>query len=267
MAIIAQRREQGSYLGLEDLCQRLPGRVLNKSALESLIKSGACDGFGFRLDLLAQAEEVLERAGRQQAREALGQVSLFGDDPVQDETDKRSTEPREVNQERLLALEKEALGLYLSGHPMSRWRELVGQFSDFDLSDPEAWNDGQEVVIAGTVSDLRRRTTRKGQQMARLRIEDEAGSLDALAFPSLYSKRGGSLEEGVALLFLGRIDQQEEGAQLIINEVIPLDERHLKVLAEREFAAILQNGGQESIPRPSLVKIISPDKNIVLALP
>ena len=262
-AIIQERTQNGPYTSLIDLCRRLPGRILNKLALEYLIKAGACDSLGPRHLLLDQFEVALDRANQEQSQIARGQVSLFATEVslplVSDQSDNN------LSFDDLLALEKEALGLYLSGHPMAKWRQLVSEFTQLNLEDLEGFADQEQLLVAGVIGGVRRRLTKKNQPMATLILEDEVGSLDVLVFPSVFRKRGGLVQEGKALVIWGRLDIQEEGMQLIASELIPLEPEHL-VAVSREQLATLKSTSTE-LPRPALLKVTGNDQHIVLIIP
>ncbi|MBO8127116.1 MAG: DNA polymerase III subunit alpha [Firmicutes bacterium] len=267
-AIIQEREARGPYTSLEDLCRRVPGRVLNKSALEYLIKAGACDSLGEpRRQLLARYEEVLWRTGRKQDSAARGQGSLFGEMLQDTETAGSALgEENNLTPEELLAQEKEALGFYLSGHPIAHWRELLAQFTDKNLSDLELLADGESVIIGVVVGGIQVRRTRKGQQMARLTLEDEYGSIEAIAFPRVYASQAELFKEGEPLVALGRVEQTDEGSQLLLSKVIPLAPGHLAVYTREDFAILAQKG-ERPFKTPALVKVCGPKKNIIFTIP
>ncbi|NLY56158.1 MAG: DNA polymerase III subunit alpha [Firmicutes bacterium] len=261
-AIIEEREQNGPYRSMLDLCTRLPGRVLNRAALESLIKAGACDEFGeSRLQLLADVELVLAQASRGQI--ATGQVSLFDELPPAGGAQTAGSAAQHVDLEQILAYEKESLGLYLSGHPLDKYREKLQEFVSGDLAEPEALADNAEIIVAGVVSELNLRRTRKGQLMARLQLEDERGSINVIVFPSIYQKRAEYLNQGSLVVLHGRVEQQEEGIILVASEVIPITPGHLIVCTEAELPSLEPN----QVQKPALLKILGERRNIILIVP
>ncbi len=261
-AIIEEREQNGPYRSLLELCTRLPGRVLNKAALESLIKAGACDEFGqSRLQLLADVELVLAQANRGQI--ATGQVSLFEDLAPANGSQADDSQAPIADNELILAYEKESLGLYLSGHPLDKYREELQEFVSGDMAEPEALTDNAEIIVAGVISSINVRRTRKGQLMARLQLEDERGSLNAIVFPSIYEKRAEYLNQGSLVVFHGRVEQQDEGIILVASEIIPIAPGHLVVCTEDELLSLEQG----RMRKPALLKILGEQRNIILIVP
>ncbi|MFD0716469.1 DNA polymerase III subunit alpha [Paenibacillus sp. GCM10027626] len=220
-ALAAARQEQ-PFRDLLDLCRRVDLRVVNKRVLESLVQAGACDSLpGHRAQLFAALDEMIDAAAKwRKEREEL-QIELFGFDEVQNwNVDLPEVQPFTSGQ--LLALERELLGLYLSGHPLDEYEQLLGQANIERLIELSEAPEGKLVLIAGMVVSQKRFTTKKGQAMAFLQLEDRIMHAEAVAFPNVWSRHAEHLAPGDLVIALAAVQHQEEDFKLILEEVVPL---------------------------------------------
>ena len=212
--IIESRRAKGRFRSLADLCQRVNSQKVNKRVLETLIKSGACDSLGVtRSSMLAFLPEALRMAEQYHRNENVGQVDLFGSlfGGVQDEpTEATMPELEEFPEKERLKLEKETLGLYLTGHPLDEYKqEVEGLAQRRPLSDL-AEDDGTEyfrekVMLAGLVAAIRVQATENGKR-AFVQLDDNTGYYEALIFTDTYTEFGKFLEKDACVVLEGQLD-------------------------------------------------------------
>jgi DNA polymerase-3 subunit alpha len=226
-AAIVAAREDGPFESLWDLTEKVDPTLLNKRALESLIKCGALDSLGHaRRGMLDVLDSALAWGGREQADRLLGQGSIF--DLGGDESAAPKVHPivpmGEFEKAELLALEKESLGLYVSEHPLEEIKEQLRKKTDCSLIDVSARRDGEFVTVGGIVGAVKQLTTRKGDPMVFLRLDDLTGSTECVVFNSVYAASRELLECDAILVVKGRVDHKQEGdTKLIAMEVTPFE--------------------------------------------
>jgi DNA polymerase III subunit alpha len=201
---------------------------VNKRALESLVKSGALDSTGAtRLGMLEVLEDALVSGGRLIADRLAGQGSIFdlGSEAVEGErrAHHRPIPGDEFEKRELLALEKESLGLYVSEHPLDAVRDQLRRKTDCRMADVERRRDGEVVTVGGIVSALKQLTTKKGEPMVFLRVDDLSGSLETVVFNSVYAAARELLESDRILVVKGRVDHKEGETKLIALEIVPFE--------------------------------------------
>ena len=227
-SILAAREEGGPFASIWDFCERVdPGQV-NKRALESLVKGGALDSTGStRRGMLEVLEDALVSGGRLIADRLAGQSSIFDLGDGEEQQDRRqhhrqiSTE--EFEKRELLALEKESLGLYVSEHPLDSVRDQLRRKTDCRMSEVERRRDGEVVTVGGIVSAIKQLTTKKGDPMVFLRLDDLSGSLETVVFNSVYAAARELLEADRVLVIKGRVDHKEGETKLIALEIAPFE--------------------------------------------
>jgi DNA polymerase-3 subunit alpha len=224
-AIVAARESGGSFASLFDFTERVDPTVVNKRALEALIKCGALDSTGAsRWGMLEVIDHALAWGGREQADRLLGQGSIF--DLGGEEAAAPKTHPvipeGEFEKAQLLALEKESLGLYVSEHPLAAVKEQLSRKTDCRLSEVSARRDGEIVTVAGIVGAVKPLTTRKGDPMAFVQLDDITGSAEMIVFNSAYEASRELLVADAILVVKGRVDHKQAGeTKLVAMEVTP----------------------------------------------
>ena len=224
-SILKTRSKQGNVKSLDRLCEEIDLRLVNKRVLESLTKAGAFDSIftptpGFsaavgRARLLKAVDRAIEHGGRRQLNRDRGQTELFGDSNTNKEDNDAMwlPEAKPLTEEQQLAFEKEALGLYFSGHPIDR---LTGQLKLTGIKRIEELESGESLVsIIGIISNLRSLKTRKGMPMAVITLEDRGGSIEVVIFPDVYKSHASLLEEESLIIATGRFEKDDETARLI----------------------------------------------------
>jgi DNA polymerase III subunit alpha len=213
--IVGERDEGGPFKSLDDFCERMAGaQDVNARALDGLVRSGACDVFGERNQLLASMERARQRAEQARRDRESGQISLFG---MVEGSDARPMDygipavPPMLPEERLRS-EKELLGLYLSDHPLNRIEAELAQVTDTQLNEVTAELIGREVRVGGLVRSWRRVVTRKGLIMAYAEVEDLTGVLEVTFFPRAYDDFRRFMEEPDAVVIIqGKVDAARGG--------------------------------------------------------
>jgi DNA polymerase-3 subunit alpha len=216
-AIVAARAEGGPFTSIWDFTERVDPSVANKRALESLIKAGALPGS--RKGMLGVLERALGAATERAKRRDQVSIFDFGDDSVSD-TYYEPVHDEEFEKAELLRMEKESLGLYVSEHPLSAIRDQLRRKTDCALSELEKRRDGETVVVAGIVSSLKQMTTKKGDPMAFVGLEDVTGAVEVVAFNSTYAAARDLFVPDAVLVVKGRVDHKQQGeTKLIALEV------------------------------------------------
>ncbi len=221
-SIVDERKKCGVYRDLEDLILRVPLTNLNKRVLENLIKSG---GFDFstvsRKEMLETLDEILKSGQAIQKDKDSDQVSLFDFcDTTRDIERKRYHIP-EYSSNVKLSFEKEALGFYISGHPLFKYKSLlkkIGAFSIDDVKENPPKNV-KEIKLAGVVTSLKLRNTKKGDRYANFLFEDDTASVDTFVWPDSYKKVGHLLEDESPLLITGKLDISENRIAFIVSTI------------------------------------------------
>ena len=234
-AVLQERERGGLFASFTDFCARMFGSDLNRRTVENLIKCGAFDSLGYkRSQLLQMFGQIMDGIAASNRRNLEGQFDLFGGG----EENGPAHEPpmpdmAEFSPQELMSMEKETTGLYLSGHPMDEFRDLVKRMgavrigsilSEFDQQEgPSAFQDGQKVLLAGVVSTYKTKTTKNNSLMAYATLEDDSGSMELLVFARVLEECGGYLQPGTPVLVNGRISvRDEKEPQLLCDGVRPL---------------------------------------------
>ena len=250
-AIVAAREEGGPFASIWDFCERVDPQVVNKRALESLVKCGALDSTGApRKGMLAVLEQALSWGGRHHSDRLAGQASIFdlgpGETPAERPRHHPPIPPGELDKPELLALEKETLGLYVSEHPLHAIRDQLRRKADLPIAELAGRRDGDVVTVGGIVGALRSTTTRRGDPMAFVRLDDLSGSVEAVVFNSAFAAARDLLEADRVLLVKGRIDHKDGETKLVALELSPFEavperrEVRLRVDARRAHAGVIR---------------------------
>jgi DNA polymerase-3 subunit alpha len=230
--VIAERERNGPFLDFHDFCERVDPQVLNKRAVESLIKAGAFDSLGHkRRGLLVAMDQVIDRALSRRRERQQGVMSLFGDGGDTEEPsafDERVPIPElAFDKMQRLAYEKEMLGLYVSDHPLMGMEHLLRRRADCTIGElREAPETGEVRTVAGVVTHLARKYTRKGDLMAIFVLEDLQAAIEVMVFPRTMADFGNLLAEDAVVAVKGRLDTREEPAKIVCMEVVPIELAH-----------------------------------------
>jgi DNA polymerase-3 subunit alpha len=225
---IIEVRSAGPYATLHDFCERVDLRKVNKKVLEALVKCGAFDSLGGkRSQYMAALEEAMEVGQKVQKEKAQGQESLFGNEEIISTSGNgygQLPAMDEWAEKILLAFEKESLGFYITGHPLSRHAAAIKRFATCDTAGLIERSDKEEVRVCGIVAGMKELTTKKGDRMAFVTLEDLSGSVEMVVFPETYLAASELLKGEEPLLVTGTLDISEETVKLMANEVLSLRE-------------------------------------------
>lgn len=217
---ILEARQDGPFKDIFDFCERVDMRRSNKKVLEALIKCGAFDSTNSpRAAMMEGLETAMNFGQRIQQERASAQVSLFGDDEVARSggNGHRLPDIPEWHDKEKLALEKEALGFLITGHPLDRYVDDIKRLNCVEISRLTEQADGGEVRVCGIVSSLKEITTKKGDRMGFVTIEDLTGSVEVTVFSDIYTIAVSLLKGDDPLLIDGKLERGEKGAKILVR--------------------------------------------------
>jgi DNA polymerase-3 subunit alpha len=248
---ILEARQAGPFESFRDVLERLNLSKVNRKVLESLIQAGAFDSLQPRRSrLMAGLESALEKVNNQKRLQAAKQMSMFGG-LVESQEDDWLPEAQPWDRSAKLAREKEALGVYLTGHPLDAYRSLLKSQIRITTADLAEVPDAQEVTLGVVVTSLKEKATKRGGRLAILTVEDLAGSIEVLVFTEVYERVAALLRQPSLPLWLkGHVVQEEKGPKLVAQDLARL-EASLPSLPERVDLR-LQAG---AVTREQLVKL------------
>ncbi len=239
--IVKEREEHGLFRSYDDFVKRCTGLNVSKRVQENLIKCGAFDALGEkRSQLMAVFEQMIDAAAEDRKKNVRGQISLFGGGEEEEGPSGAVRYPNleEYPVKKLLAMEKECIGFYISGHPLDEFADEVRQFSTITAADIAAFGDsgddaagdyaegiydGADVTVCGIVSEIRSKLTRGNQMMAFMTIEDLTGKIETIVFPKTYLACKPYLYEDSILKIDGKLSfREEEEPKLLCNSIMPL---------------------------------------------
>ena len=256
--IVKERTEHGEYKSFTDFCERIADEAVNKKCVESLIKAGVFDNFEqTRSTLLASFENIIDVIQSSKKKGFAGQVSMFdlGSNEEKEEMEEmkyKFEEHEELSNKELLSVEKEMLGIYISGHPLEKLREQIetqtninslemkkideqNSNSEFDTENINQeklkYTDGQHVKYAGIITSVKKKYTKNNKIMAFVTIEDLYGQAEVIVFENAYIKAGNNLVEENIVLVDGRLSVREDDeTKIVANEIKEFGEQKQKVL-------------------------------------
>ncbi len=264
-SVVKERLENGPFNDLFDFCNRIDLRQVNRRVIDNLIQSGAMDSLpGNRAQKMVSLDRVIARAQRRQSERDKGQVPLLLGEGTSDVETVLLDDIPEWEESERLHREKESLGFYFSGHPLDKYRDILGPLLSVDSTTLQEKKDKEQVVLAGMVIDLRIINDRKGQAMAFVTLEDFNGSYEVIVFASSFRTSRERLEKDNLVVIPGKITIRDgSDTKIIADKVYTIDESlrylartvHLKVdgekLGEAELEtmrdAIARYSGEKSV--------------------
>ncbi len=253
--IIEERQKNGAYRSITDFCNRVDSRKVNSRVIESLIAAGAFDSLGYnRAQFMAVLEKAMEQAKAVQRDLQSGQMSLFAVIP-ENESAKEPTEIQmpninEWDDKEKLAKEKDAVGFYITGHPLSLDMPALKSIVDCQIDELKEWPDESPVRIGGLIQNYKPHRTKKGDAMAFLSIEDIFESVEVVIFPRTYENCKDILQTDRPLVIQGKVQQEERGPKIIAETVDTLEQ------AREKFTELVNIHIQASqLNRPLLEKV------------
>ena len=235
--IIKERNENGEFTSFEDFINRCINTGMNKRLVESLILSGAFDSFNVnRRTLMAIYGDYMDRVSSASKKKDDMQISLFGTFLEEDEgLELEYPTMTEFSSKEKLNLEKSVLGIYLSGHPLSDYREQFSKFTfntsvlDYFTEDEDGnktfteIKENEHVVMGGIITEFKRLATKSGQTMAFVKLEDINGQIEVICFPKVYDKAHDVLKEEQIVKVSGKVQTKDNVAQIIAESVEKLE--------------------------------------------
>jgi len=240
-SIIEARKEkigkEGRFTSLFNFCERVGFQKVNKRVVESLIKCGAFDSTGDkRSRMMASLEDALDYGQRVQREMADPQIGLFDTGEIKQTADyPPMPEIDEWDEKQLLAFEKEFLGFYITGHPLTSREDVLEKFTNADSISLKEKKDGETIRIGGIVRNVKTIKTKKGDLMAFVTIEDLLGSVEVTIFSSVYASVHNDLSGDSPVLVQGRIQKDENSVKILVDTLIPLDKAEEKLTASIHF--------------------------------
>jgi DNA polymerase-3 subunit alpha len=228
-SIIEVRNGSGRFRSFFEFCRRVDLRKVNKRMLEGLIKAGAFDSTGARRSqLMAVLDQAVEEGASAQAEREQGQTSIFGGGTGDTAAASGLPDPAfpeipEWDQSQLLKYERELTGFYITAHPLSRFDAALKKFSTATTATLSEVGDGKEVKLCGIVTTVRVLTTKKGDRMAYVQIEDPQGLVEIIAFPDLFKSASDLLAPERVVQVTGIVDRAEKGTRLKGTKIEALD--------------------------------------------
>ncbi|HVX48399.1 MAG TPA: DNA polymerase III subunit alpha [Candidatus Saccharimonadales bacterium] len=262
--ILRARKERG-FQDLEDFLRRVDSSVVNRKAMESLIKAGAFDRFGERGTLLHNLESIMAFTARLHKQANSGQTDLFGSLDGASEHRQRLElvpPPNEIDGHQQLQWERELLGLYLSRHPLEAFKAFLAEQA-VPLGELKAGHDGQMVTIGGIITNVRDITTRNGRRMSFVKLEDYAGELEIILFPGSYEQFSPILQQDKVVLIKGKVNSRDRDGR--VSDEVKVNVENAKEITVDEASAYESTGAKKQLGAPSNPKAISERVYIRLA--
>jgi len=245
-SIVETREGSGSFASLQDFCERVDTKQVNKRAVESLIMSGAFDSLeGHRAQYIASLENIMKAAQNAQAERDRGQMSLFGDGEAAPTATVALVDTPELDPLERLMREKEQLGFYVSGHPLEEYGDIIENYTSTSTQSLDENRIDSEVDVAGMITEVNNHTTKKREPMAVIELEDLEGAVKVVVFPEAY-KNAVELVEGKVVWIRGTIkldnrnrnsdsdeDTQKEALQIQANKILDIES-----VAEQQTSAL-----------------------------
>jgi DNA polymerase-3 subunit alpha len=220
--IIAVREKDGDFKNLADFCTRVGTQLLNRRVLEALIKCGALDSTGMpRAALMAQVDDALRLAQREESDAARNQISLFSQKIMPPALAPRAP-VNEWPQHELLSFEKEALGFFITAHPLDKYERELRRIGKLTTANLPSAPDGSQVRLAGVIHAVKLKNNKAGKRYATFQLEDREGTVECIAWPETYQKYESIITGDLPVVAKGKLDVDEERAQIILDELRPL---------------------------------------------
>ena len=249
-AMVHERENKGPFTSLTDFCRRVDTSKVNKRVLESLIHCGAFDFSGvFRSKLFASLNAALAFGGISEDPNQLNMFDLF---PSKEEEEKtlELTDIDEWADDEKLRKEKESLGFYITGHPLDGFADVIPQFATTTTQDLVNVKDKAVVRLAGLVSSMRIKRTRKGDKMATIRLEDKQGFTDVVAFPDVFARCAPILNDDKPLLVTGEAEVGDNVVKIRAQDIVALE-----TVKQKSIRSISIPISQDGLTRSSLIKL------------
>ena len=223
-SLIEEREQNGAFRSLLDFCRRVDGGKVNRRVLEGLIQCGALDFTGLnRATLFGSLDEVIRTCGSHQDPNQLNMFASLGDDGDTGFGYLDLPERAEWDERERLRREKEALGFYITGHPLERFKQEVSRHTTCAIQDLPGLEDRSPVKVAGVVESLKIKRTKRGDKMATLTLEDRSGSTSVVVFPDVFNSHASLLAGEAPVMVAGTAEVNENAAKVLAQEIVSLE--------------------------------------------
>ena len=252
---ILRAREAGQFISLEDFLSRVDYHVVNRKAMESLIKSGGFDRYGDRSTLLHNLDLILAFAARSQKQANSGQTDLFGTanvEIIEKPKLELAVPTSQPNQRERLLWERELLGLYLSQHPLESYKLFLEE-QTIGINTLKAEHDNKSVTIAGVINEIREITTKNGQKMAFVKLADLTGEIEVVLFPSSYQQTLGLWERDTIVLIRGKVNAHDKDGNASTDVKVMVDDA--REVTPEQASAYQSTGRKIKTPKLSKAKV------------
>ena len=225
-AIVEARDREGVFISLLDFCTKVDLKRVNRRVIESLIKAGAFDFTGFnRSQLIGIMDRCIETGIAEKKDRESGQMSIFGNVSYgSSDLDMEIPDMDEWDEQNFLTYEKEALGFYITKHPLEGYMDRIERIVDADSETIVSKEDGGQARVCGLVSAVKETLTRKKERMAFITIEDTKGYIEVIVFSELYRRSYEYIQSDMPIVIYGTVDKEAERVKLIAREIMPLSE-------------------------------------------
>lgn len=285
--IVRERKENGEFKSFTDFCERMSGESVNRKCIESLIKAGAFDGFEqTRSTLLASFEGIIDTINDTSRKTMQGQVTMFDLGNTEDEKIESMkysfTTLKEFDEKELLSMEKEMLGIYISGHPLDKIKESIQKVSTINTlqmlqmsEEGSLSEDGKQVKYIGIINSVKKKYTKRNTLMAFMTVEDLYGSTEIIVFDSCYSKAQNILLDENIVLIDGRLSiREDEPVKIVANSITEFNAENIsnssvqrsnrEVINQKPKVLILDITNADEIQKDKLrgaIRFFSGDRN------
>ena len=270
--LISAREAEGPFTSLVDFCTRVDMRLVNKRVIESLIKCGAFDSFGAkRSQLLAILERAVDVAAVCQRDKASGQIGLFCEETLHEAAEVMLPDIPEIPKDQLLVMEKEITGFYVTGHPLDAYRDKMNHATPLSEIVNGNYADGKNVKVAGLINTAKRITTKNGDMMCFLTLEDFTDQLEIVVFPRIFDKCSKFTLPDMAVQVSGRLSANDEGTKILADGIRSLDdamnaEVRIKISKQQETAEVFDQLKEvlKKYPGPMIVFLYLMDSRRII---
>jgi len=233
-AMFNSREQDGKFKSIYDFCRRVDLRTANRRVLESLIKCGAFDSTGFtRAQQMAALDGAISDGQSHQKGIEAGQYDIFaalaGTGQNQENRKEQHPDVEDWSTNQVLAFEKESVGFYITGHPLDKYEQAIKRLTTGTAASFRETPPSGEVKVAGVVTALKLKNTKKGDRYAAFNLEDKTGFIEVIVWPDVYRRSMETIASDDAIIVKGKLDVGEERIQLIANDVTPIAEVYKRI--------------------------------------
>ena len=269
--IVKERKENGEFKSFTDFCERMAGESVNKKCIESLIKAGAFDEFEqTRSTLLASFEGIIDTINDTSRKQMQGQVTMFdlGKEENVESMKYRFTELKEFDERELLSMEKEMLGIYISGHPLAKYIDQIKKISTINTlemlkikEENDLSQDGKQVKYIGIINTIKKKFTKRNTQMAFITVEDLYGVTEVIVFDTCYSKSQNVLLEENIIVVDGRLSiREDDDVKIVANTISQFNENEDIEKNYKSKEKEIENIIDDSKPKHIIINITDLDE-------